>query len=73
MPPAPRPSARCAERHQRQRSALAVVVGAQQHQHVFRGHHDYQRPQDQRENAEHHAAGDRPGLARSRDTPPLSA
>ena len=40
------------QRHQRQRSALAMVVGAQQDQHVFQRHHDDQRPQDQRQNAE---------------------
>ena len=42
-----------AERHQRKRAALAVVVGAQQQQHVFCGDDDEQRPQDQREHAEH--------------------
>ena len=41
------------QRHQRQRPAFAVVVGAQQDQHVFQRHHDDQRPQDQAEHAEH--------------------
>ncbi|MHC2242035.1 hypothetical protein ACVJH7_001342 [Bradyrhizobium elkanii] len=48
-----------AERHQRQRAALAIVVGAQQQQHVFRGDDGEQRPQDQAEHAQHHDAGDR--------------
>ena len=41
------------ERGQRQRAALAVVVGAQQDQHVFDRDDDDQRPQDQRQHAEH--------------------
>ena len=36
------------QRHQRQRAALAVIVGAQQDEHVFQGDDDEQRPQDQR-------------------------
>jgi hypothetical protein len=46
------------QRHQRQRSALAMVIRAQQDQHVFQRHHDDQRPQDQRENAEHGLGSD---------------
>jgi hypothetical protein len=41
------------ERHQRQRTALPVVVGAQEDQHVFQRDDDDQRPQDEREHAEH--------------------
>ena len=51
-----------AERHQRQRAALAVVVGAQQQQHVFDGDDDDQRPQDQRQHAEHDLARHRPAM-----------
>ena len=47
------PSARDGERHQRQRAALAVVVGAQQDQDVFGGDDEEQRPDDQRQDAEH--------------------
>ena len=54
--PAKRP---LAQRHQRQRAAFAVIVGAQQQQHVFGGHDDEQRPQDQAEHAEHDGARDR--------------
>ena len=56
-----RPERARGERGQRQRSALAVVVGAQQQQHVFDRDHDDQRPQDQRQHAEHDVAGDRAG------------
>ena len=52
------------ERGQRQRAALAVVVGAQQHQHVFDRHHDHQRPHDQRQHAEHRVARHRTGFGR---------
>jgi len=41
--------ARADERHQRQRAALAVVVRAQQEQHVFCRDDDKERPQDQRQ------------------------
>ncbi len=54
------------QRHQRQRSALAVIVGAQQDDDVFQRHHDDQRPQDQREHAEH-------GLRRGVGRVPLAA
>ena len=46
------------ERSQRQRAALAVIVGAQQDQHVFERDRDDQRPQNQREHAEHDLARD---------------
>jgi hypothetical protein len=39
------------ERRQRKRSALTVVVGTQQDQHVFERHNDNQRPQNEREDA----------------------
>src|ERR1700716_2861988 len=42
------------QRHQRKRAALAVIVGAQQQQNVFRGDDDKERPQDQRQNPEHY-------------------
>jgi hypothetical protein len=35
------------QRHQCQRSALAVVICAQQDHHIFKRHHDDERPQDQ--------------------------
>ncbi len=41
------------QRHQGQRAALAVVVGTEQDHDVFERHHDDERPQDQREHAEH--------------------
>ena len=41
------------QRHQRQRAALAVVVGAQQDHDVFERDDDDQRPEDQRQHAEH--------------------
>jgi hypothetical protein len=41
------------QRHQRQRAALAIVVGAQEDDDVFQRHHHDQRPQDQRQHAEH--------------------
>ncbi|MGY4417924.1 hypothetical protein ACVWY2_000349 [Bradyrhizobium sp. JR6.1] len=41
------------QRHQGQRPALAIVVGTQQDHDIFQRHDDDQRPQDQREHAEH--------------------
>ena len=41
------------QRHQGQRAALAVVVGAQQDHDVFQRDDDEERPQDQRHDAEH--------------------
>ena len=38
---------------QRQRAAFAVIVGAQQEQHVFERDDDNQGPEDQRQHAEH--------------------
>ena len=55
------------ERHQRQRPALAMVVGAEQDEHVFQRHHDDQRPQDQRQHAEHGLRIDGRLLAAGRD------
>jgi hypothetical protein len=46
-----------AKRHQGQRAAFAVIVGAQQDQHVFDGHDQDQRPDDQRKNAQYIGAG----------------
>jgi hypothetical protein len=54
------------QRHQRERAALALVVGAQQDENVFECDDDDQRPQDHRKNAEHvgrAAAGCIDGLA----------
>ena len=42
------------ERHQRKRTAFAVIVGAEQDQHVFDGDDQDQRPDDQRQDAEDH-------------------
>ena len=47
------------QRHQRERAALAVVVGAHDQEHVFQRHDDDQRPQHQRHDAEHHLARER--------------
>ncbi len=41
------------QRQQRQGAALALVVGAQQDQDVFHRHHQHQRPDDQRQDAQH--------------------
>ena len=58
------------QRHQRQRAALAVVVGAQDEQHVLERDDDDQRPEDQRHDAEHHLAGERAaGRGRGRGSP----
>ena len=53
-----------AERHPRQRTALAIVVGAQQQQDIFGGDDGKQRPQDQREHAEHDGARRRLSVTR---------
>ena len=45
------------QRHQRERAALPVVVGAQQDHDVFQRDDDEQRPQDQRHHAEHGLRG----------------
>ena len=55
------------QRHQRQRSALAVIVGAQQQQHVLNCHHDNERPQDQRQHTEDDRAADLTMAGRIRD------
>ncbi len=52
------------QRGERQRAALAVVVGAQQDQDIFAGHDNDQRPQDERQHAEHRVAADGAGGAR---------
>ena len=40
------------QRHQGERTTLAVVVGAHENDHVFQRDDENQRPEDQRENAE---------------------
>ena len=40
------------QRHQRERAAFAVVVGAQQEEDVFQRDDERQRPEDQRQDAE---------------------
>ena len=47
------------QRHQRECAALPLIVGIEQDQHVFDGNDENQRPQDEREHAQHH------GLAHS--------
>ena len=42
-----------AERHEREHAAFALVVGAQQDEHVFQRDDEQQRPDDQRQHAEH--------------------
>ena len=44
---------RLPERHQRERAALALVVGVEQHQHVLERDDEQHRPHHQREDAEH--------------------
>ena len=51
--PAARAERARGERHQRERAAFAFVVGAQQDEHVFGGDDEQQRPDDQRQDAEH--------------------
>ncbi|KAG1242640.1 hypothetical protein G6F65_022913 [Rhizopus arrhizus] len=50
-----RPVAQCAlgQRHQRHDAALAVVVGAHDDGHVLQRDHDVQRPERQRQHAQH--------------------
>ncbi len=67
MAPAPLADRALRQRHQRQRAALAIVVGAQQDHDVFQRHHDDQRPQDQREHAEHGLRVDAACRAAGRD------
>ena len=55
------------QRHQRKRTALAVIVGAQQQQNVFCGDDDKKRPQDQRQNPKHDGSRDRLALRRTRN------
>ncbi len=45
------------QRHQSERAAFAIVVGAQQHDHIFEGDDENQRPQDQRQHAQHRGGG----------------
>ena len=58
------------QRHERERAALPLVVRPQQDEHVFERDHDDQRPQDQREHAEHGIArqGAAGGCGRNRFT-----
>ena len=50
------PRGRCVrmldQRQQRQDAALAVIVGAQDENDVFERHHQHQRPEDERDDAE---------------------
>ena len=61
--------ARPGQRHQRQRPALAPVVGAQHEGDIFDGDDERQRPDDQRQHAEHVVAR-RPARRRSRRAAP---
>ncbi len=56
------------QRHQRKRTALAIIVGAKQQQHVFGSHDDEKRPQDQRQNPEHDDSRDRLALRGAGDS-----
>ena len=47
------------ERHQGKRAAFAVVVGAQQDDHIFDGDDEDQRPDDERKDAENGLSADR--------------
>ena len=47
-----------AQRHQGEDAALAVVVGAQQHNHVLQRHDQRERPEDEREHPDHRLARD---------------
>ena len=50
------------QRRERKRSALSIVVGAQQDQHVFERHNNNQGPENEREDAKDGAARERPVL-----------
>ena len=52
------------ERHEGKRTALAVVVRAQQDHDVLQGDDDEQRPQNQRQHPEHRGAGKLAGFGR---------
>ncbi|MGY4289989.1 hypothetical protein ACVWXO_009255 [Bradyrhizobium sp. LM2.7] len=65
--PAPPPQRALAERHEGERPAFPVVVGAQQQQDVFGGDDDKERPEDQREHAEHDDARHRLAMGRAPD------
>ena len=41
------------QRRERERSAFAAVVRAKHEADIFAGHHDHQRPEDQRDGAHH--------------------
>ncbi|SPU76695.1 Uncharacterised protein [Brucella suis] len=45
------------QRHERENAAFAVIVGAQHEQDIFDRHHQRQRPEDERNDAENIAAG----------------
>ena len=47
------PSARCASAIKRQDAALALVVRLHQEQHIFSGDDDQERPDDERDDADH--------------------
>ena len=57
------------QRRERERAALPVIVGAQQHQHVFGRDDNDQRPENERQHAEHDARA-KPGGFRSPRWPP---
>src|SRR3954454_21268643 len=46
------------------RATFTVVIGAQKNDHIFRGDHQEERPDDQRENTEHNRLSD--GLSGAR-------
>jgi hypothetical protein len=58
------------ERHQGERAALAVVVGAHDQEDVFERDHDDERPQHQRHHAEHHLARELAARGRRREAFP---
>ncbi len=58
-PRGPALSVRSHQREQRQDAALAPVVGAHDHGEILEGHHEVERPEDQREHAQHVVLGHR--------------
>ena len=56
------------ERHQAQRSAFAMVVGAHDQPYVFQGHDDRQSPEHERHHADHHAFSELSAGGSSRQT-----
>ncbi|CEG08360.1 hypothetical protein BN961_01775 [Afipia felis] len=67
QPPGRRAERALRQRHQRERAAFPIVVGAQQDDDIFQRHHHDQRPEDQRQHAQHDTGLDAPRTGRRID------